>query len=68
MIEVSRWYLGNNKENQQPQDDQQNNSEEGKNGESNSTGDVPQVQRQQSKPTVAEQVNQSPTPDGSRQQ
>lgn len=60
--------LGNNKENQQPQDDQANNSEEGKNEESNATGDVPQVQRQQSKPTVAEQVNQSPAADDSRAQ
>lgn len=60
-------FLGNNKENQQPQDDQQNNnnnSEEGKNVESNTTGDVPQAQRQT---TVADQVNQSSTPGDSRQ-
>ncbi len=63
---MSEWCLGNNKENQQPQDDQPNNSEEGKNGESNPTGDVPQAQRQQSKTTVAEQVNQSSTPGDSR--
>ncbi len=62
-----RDILGN-KENQEPQDDQQNNSEEGKTGESNTTGDVPQAQRQQSKTPVDEQVNQSPPPDGSRQQ
>ena len=68
---MNEWHLGN-KENQEPQEEgeqQQNNSEEGKTtGESNPTGDVPQAQRQQSKTAVAEQVNQLPAPDGSRQQ
>ncbi len=65
---INKWYLGYNKENQEPQDEQQNNSEEGKTGELNTTDDVPQVQHQQSKTTVDEQVNQSPPSDGSRQQ
>jgi hypothetical protein len=63
-----RTFLGTNKENQQPQDNQQNNSEEGKTEESNANGDVPQPQRQQSKTTVAEQVNQSSTTGDSRPQ